>query len=743
MTWKTHSSRFALSGMLIVLLLVLNSCSLISRPRDGSRASLQTPPRTPAAAGAVVDASGYLFDPRDESCDGFPQLKVQTMPGTCLGLVSSQQMRMPRLITAVPGSEDFLVTDMGGWAPKIGKLFWMKKKGARFEIIPLMEKLDLPHGLAFSEHDRHFYVGENSRIFRFKFNADTGVVSGLQTVVANLADVVKHMHPLTHFTFSPLTGDLYLNSGAPTDACYQKDGQYKKRCPEEVQQRMASIQKITRAKLDQVTDTQSLKPGDVEVVAKGLRNSMAMAIHPAGRFLIQGENSRDFPELEEPYEEMNVVRLDRPGVVEHYGWPYCFNNHAVSPEWDPIAVKEPLGQEEPSLVELKKLHGENPFYCGRAPIAGLKDYQRPYSLIPPHAAPLSAGYYQGAMFSKELGGKLLMSFHGHRTTGQRFVAYPVNAQGLPVLTKPSGEKYRFSLPNGCASEAAFNPRGGFRQHFARYQEVISGWAPIKGVRPKGAPTGFAVAGDGSIFIVEDKNKTIVRLAKSSTANHQDACGAGLASGSDKNTDTNIPLLAWRNALSGEGTEETLRRTQYVEITKALRQDTRCLKCHESLINKDLGETPDAFTTLDFFVRSGWLVPGEPEKSLLYGALSGNGIAPAMPPAGYDALQDSAEGREAIQTLKSWIAGLPKDIDSRYAQVRVTKALNIRRTPSTELQPCGQFRPDDVVYVDPRASSRVRAGGVLWSKVYLVPGHTRLAKGVCAQPLDGVYYAAIP
>ena len=31
-----------------------------------------------------------------------------------------------------------------------------------------------------------------------------------------------------------------------------------------------------------------------EIVAKGLRNSMAMVVHPSGN-LIQGENSRDFP----------------------------------------------------------------------------------------------------------------------------------------------------------------------------------------------------------------------------------------------------------------------------------------------------------------------------------------------------------------------------------------------------------------------------------------------------------------
>ncbi len=39
----------------------------------------------------ILDASGYLYDPSDKSCDGFPRLEVQTMPGTCLGLVLSQK----------------------------------------------------------------------------------------------------------------------------------------------------------------------------------------------------------------------------------------------------------------------------------------------------------------------------------------------------------------------------------------------------------------------------------------------------------------------------------------------------------------------------------------------------------------------------------------------------------------------------------------------------------------------------
>lgn len=708
---------------------------------------------THAAAVTAVDGSGYLFDSRDVSCDGYPALKVQTMPGTCLGLVVSQnanldragkpRLRMPRLIVKVPNRDDFLISDMGGWAPRIGKLFWLKKTTSGFELVELMDKLDLLHGLAFNEHDKFFYLGENNRVIRFRFDADLGKVFEVQTVIANLPDVARHMHPLTHFVFDPVTGDMYLNSGAPTDHCFQSDGQYKERCGEEFLQKMATIQKVSQVKLATVTEAQSLKQGDFEVVAQGLRNSMAMAIHPAGRFLIQGENSRDFPELEEPYDELNVVPLKNSkasSAVRHYGWPYCFNNHAVSPEWDKLVVGEPQTSAKLTTVsEIKKLHGENPYYCGRNPIQGLKDYQRPYSLLPPHAAPLAAGYYDGAMFAPELGGKLLMSFHGHRSTGQRFVAYPVNRDGLPRLAKPQNEKYKFSLPNGCSGEAPVNPRGGLRQHYARYDEVVCGWGPVRGVRPKGAPTGFAVASDGSIFIVEDKNKTILRLAKSESANYQPDCD----SADQRNIDANIELLAWRNALTGEGSAEKEQRSQYFEIVKALRKPERCLKCHEGLINKDLRDTPDAFATLDFFVRSGWFKPGDAEKSLLYGALSANGIAPAMPPAGFDSLEASEDGRKVLKTVRTWIDNLPQDIATRFAQAKVGKNLNIRPAPTTASQPCGQLKNGDVIYVDPRPESRISAGGNLWTKVYLVPGHTRLVPGACEAPIDGVYYAAIP
>jgi glucose/arabinose dehydrogenase len=44
-------------------------------------------------------------------------------------------------------------------------------------------------------------------------------------------------------------------------------------------------------------------------------------------------------------------------------------------------------------------------------------------------------------------------------------------------------------------------------------ELISGWDSKQGANPLGAPVGVAIADDGSIFVTEDRNGTLLRLIK--------------------------------------------------------------------------------------------------------------------------------------------------------------------------------------------------------------------------------------
>ena len=46
---------------------------------------------------------------------------------------------------------------------------------------------------------------------------------------------------------------------------------------------------------------------------------------------------------------------------------------------------------------------------------------------------------------------------------------------------------------------------------APFTELIGDWHKVNGVRPQGAPVGMTVASDGAIWLIEDKNQTIIRI----------------------------------------------------------------------------------------------------------------------------------------------------------------------------------------------------------------------------------------
>jgi glucose/arabinose dehydrogenase len=691
------------------------------------------PSRSIATSGRLlVDGSGYAFDPNDTSCDGYPRVQVETMAGTCLGMVISQQKKsggkpilsMPRTILQVPGTSDFLVADMGSWNANSGFLFLLKKKGDDYDIVTLKSKLNTPHGLELS-NDGFIYLGENQRITRFHYS--NGKIFDEELVTGNLPANKGDMHPLTQFVFNPINNDLYINSGAPTDHCAKSAGQP---CAEDnTQDNGAAIVRIPGSKLVKIPK------GGVpfrEISARGLRNSMAMAISPAGTFLVEGENGRDFPEVEEPYEEMNILNLADDSRGTHHGWPYCYDFHATSPEWL-------FDQNKTSTI--RREHGEMPFPCGQGAKSDMYIYQPPHSLMPPHAAPLHALHYEGDMFKNILDGKLMMTWHGYRPGGHRLVAYDVDKNGVPLAHAPqANDKFNIDPPSGCPKATPYNPRQGSDQH-ASYTEVISGWYPIKNVRPRGAPTGFTVADDGSIWVVEDKNKTILRLAKSNNT-YSDKCG-----NKPTNTmDPNIIFLAWRNALEKDpglkNQYKYLREQLYPAASGATSQGKGyCLGCHENFRNKELSGNEDIYTFMDFLVRSEWLKPKSPETSPIYSAIRHTGTYPPMPPQGMPELIGNKEGETIIQAMYNWIKVLPTDVEQSIAQVTVPTNLNIREAPTKGAKVCGQYRAQDIAYIDPRPTSKVVADGITWRKTYLVPGHTRLFLHECLYPIDGVYYSS--
>jgi hypothetical protein len=113
----------------------------------------------------------------------------------------------------------------------------------------------------------------------------------------------------------------------------------------------------------------------------------------------------------------------------------------------------------------------------------------------------------------------------------------------------------------------------------------------------------------------------------------------------------------------------------------------------------------------------------------------------MPPADKAQIYGTPEGDRVNKIVASWIESIPESVDESYSRVKITEKRNIRMQPSTTATACGQLQEGDIVFVDPRPARIVEADGHKWNRVYLVPAHSRLFKGVCAPPEDGVYYLA--
>jgi glucose/arabinose dehydrogenase len=401
------------------------------------------------------------------TCDGWPRLAIGMAKGFCAGLVAgptradpARTLRFPRELVQLDGAT-WLVTDLGGWGTSKGAVWKLEtKRGAATRVSRLLGGLHLPHAIALGA-DGKVYVGEMSRIFRFDPRA-ADPAKTIETVVADLPDNRLHenRHPLSAFAFAR-DGALLVNVGAPSDQCLDKQGKRPGNlCPQsESGERAASIRRYA-------SDGHGGWSRAYTVYARGLRNSVALGVHPTGTVL-QGENSYDFDDSKHPFDEVNLV-----GAGKAYGWPYCDDTRSPTPGWKAIST----------------------IRCASSA------HTPPVLLLPPHSAPLALLWYDGAMFPS-LRGHLLLSLHGFRVTGGRIVAYATDANGVPVATKAA----RYAVHGGPSQPYAMSPS-------ADAFELTPGWDHVAGERPQGSPVGLAVARDGAIWTADDRAGLVIRIA---------------------------------------------------------------------------------------------------------------------------------------------------------------------------------------------------------------------------------------
>lgn len=429
----------------------------------------------------VADVEHYSVE---GDCDGFPRIVgVKTAPGLCLGLVDENKstsipMRRPRAIAAY--GDDLIVVDMAGWQQQRGQVFLLKTApNGGYKRFLLLDFAEFPRN-----QRRHFYmpstlqvgpdgkvwVGAAGSIFRFdplveRFSVDltnaygSAVQKRLRAEVRKTFEVVlddltyksfwsskDSLHPLKPFVFSLDGKQMYLGIGASSDNCSQSRSSGP--CPEsegKFRNKPNVHAAIYRYKMGW-----GQKPrGKPHLVARGVRNSLAMAIDPNSGLLYQGENGRgvrgaaDLSRITPP-DELNIIREGK-----HYGWPYCSG-----------------------YSRLEKEYQGGQWDCD--------DFEKPQLLIPPHGAPLQMLFYTGSKLPEWYRGRLLVALHGYEEFGHRLISFDRDQNGAPVGA----------------------PRN-----------VVYGWSPDYDSRvPTAWPMGVAQASDGSVWITEDKTPRIVRLS---------------------------------------------------------------------------------------------------------------------------------------------------------------------------------------------------------------------------------------
>ena len=257
----------------------------------------------------------------------------------------------------------------------IGRVYAVTEKDGKREAKVLFQGLTQPNGLAF--RDGSLYVFAINKVFRYDNIEDKLDNPGEPVELTEkfgLPDTVHHNWK--YVDFGP-DGRLYVQVGSNCNICEVNPGTHGQ---------------IRRYNAD---------GSGMEIVARGVRNSVGFDWHPVTKELWFTDNGRDWAGDAGPQDELNRVAKGQEGAF--YGFPYCHANGVPDPD-----IKRPN------------------------PCAGVV---LPAALTGPHSAGLGIKFYSGTMFPKGYQNVAFIARRGSWNREQKF-GYDV------VIARTSGGRAR-------------------------------------------------------------------------------------------------------------------------------------------------------------------------------------------------------------------------------------------------------------------------------------------------------------
>ena len=326
---------------------------LIGRPADNEAAAKLAPVAPPPIAAAP---------------DKLPIAKLKVPPGFNIEVYAAGMANARSLAEGDKGTV-FVGSRL------VGNVYAIANKDGKRSVKVLASGLHRPNGVAF--RNGTLYIAELSKVSKIdKVEDSLDSPAKLTMIYDNLPK--DEAHGWKFIAIGP-DNKLYVPVGQPGNNVLHDDAHGQ----------------IRRMNLD---------GSGVEVVARGVRNTVGFDWNPETKQLYFTDNGRDWMSEDVPEDELNRVTK----VGEHFGAPYCLQGNISDPE----------------------------FGWGHS----CSEFTPPVGLMGPHSASLGMRFYTGSMFPKSYKNAIIVARHGSwnrsKKVGGDVVVVKLNKDGTVKSMEP-------------------------------------------------------------------------------------------------------------------------------------------------------------------------------------------------------------------------------------------------------------------------------------------------------------------